>query len=170
MVHNQEQALLKNIGEVLKNPRDLVKAVENQLEELQAVKKQLESTETKLAGFIKSNLISKAETIQGIQFIGEVIDVSNPEMLKKMCNDLRVSISNALVVLAASVGGKPFVAIGIADNLATEKGLDATNLIKTKVAGLIKGGGGGQKTLATAGGQDTNNLNAVIEQVKQSLS
>ena len=168
--HNQEQALLKNIGEVLKNPRDLVKAVENQLEELQAVKKQLESTETKLAGFIKGNLISKAETIQGIQFIGEVVEVSNPEMLKKMCNDLRVSISNALVVLAASVGEKPFVAIGIADNLATEKGLDATNLIKTKVAGLIKGGGGGQKTLATAGGQDTNNLNAVIEQVKQSLS
>jgi alanyl-tRNA synthetase len=38
------------------------------------------------------------------------------------------------------------------------------------VAGLIKGGGGGQKTFATAGGQDANNLSQVIDQVKQSLS
>jgi alanyl-tRNA synthetase len=35
---------------------------------------------------------------------------------------------------------------------------------------LIKGGGGGQKTLATAGGQDASNLSQVIDQVKQSLS
>jgi alanyl-tRNA synthetase len=31
---------------------------------------------------------------------------------------------------------------------------------------LIKGGGGGQKTLATAGGQDASNLQQVIEKVK----
>jgi alanyl-tRNA synthetase len=34
---------------------------------------------------------------------------------------------------------------------------------------LIKGGGGGQKTLATAGGQDTSNLHQVIEKVKSLL-
>ena len=33
-------------------------------------------------------------------------------------------------------------------------------------APLIKGGGGGQKTLATAGGQDASNLQQVIEKVK----
>jgi alanyl-tRNA synthetase len=42
-------------------------------------------------------------------------------------------------------------------------------LIKEKIAPLIKGGGGGQKTLATAGGQDASQLNKVIEVVKQSL-
>jgi alanyl-tRNA synthetase len=62
------------------------------------------------------------------------------------------------------------VAIGIADNLVAEKGLDATQLIKAKVAELIKGGGGGQKTLATAGGQNASALNEAIEAVKSSLS
>ena len=42
-------------------------------------------------------------------------------------------------------------------------------MIKEKIAPLIKGGGGGQKTLATAGGQDASQLNKVIEVVKQSL-
>ncbi len=169
-VSKAEKSLIKQLADLLKNPRDLVKAVENQQEELQSTKKQLESTEAKLAGFIKTALSSRATVINHIQFVGEVVEVSNSEMLKKLCNDLRTTIPNALVVLGAVVAAKPFVAIGIADNLVAEKGLDATQLIKTKVAELIKGGGGGQKTLATAGGQDASALSAAIEAVKSSLS
>ena len=47
--------------------------------------------------------------------------------------------------------------------------MPATQIIKEKIAPLIKGGGGGQKTLATAGGQDTSQLKNVIELVKQGL-
>jgi alanyl-tRNA synthetase len=69
-------------------------------------------------------------------------------------------------VLCANIDGKPFVAVGVADTVAAAKGLDAGKIIKEHVAPLIKGGGGGQKTLATAGGQDAGNLQAVIEKVK----
>jgi alanyl-tRNA synthetase len=34
---------------------------------------------------------------------------------------------------------------------------------------LIKGGGGGQKNLATAGGQDASKLKEVIEEVRKLL-
>jgi len=37
------------------------------------------------------------------------------------------------------------------------------------VAPLIKGGGGGQKSLATAGGQDAGGLQEVIERIKNLL-
>ena len=47
--------------------------------------------------------------------------------------------------------------------------MPATQIIKEKIAPLIKGGGGGQKTLATAGGQDISQLKKVIEVVKQGL-
>ena len=50
--------------------------------------------------------------------------------------------------------------------VATAKNLDAIKIIKEHIAPLIKGGGGGQKTLATAGGQDAGNLHLVIEKVK----
>ena len=52
------------------------------------------------------------------------------------------------------------------DTLQTSKGLEAQKIIKEQVAPLIKGGGGGQKGLATAGGQDPSNLLQVIESVK----
>ncbi|MBK8952045.1 MAG: hypothetical protein IPM85_06760 [Chitinophagaceae bacterium] len=42
-------------------------------------------------------------------------------------------------------------------------------MIKEKVAPLIKGGGGGQKTLATAGGQEAGKLTEVITAVKSLL-
>jgi alanyl-tRNA synthetase len=49
------------------------------------------------------------------------------------------------------------------------KNLDAGKIIKEQVAPLIKGGGGGQKNLATAGGQDAGNLQAVLDTVKSLL-
>jgi alanyl-tRNA synthetase len=47
--------------------------------------------------------------------------------------------------------------------------LDAGKIIKETVAPLIKGGGGGQKNLATAGGQDASHLQEVISRVKALL-
>ena len=43
-------------------------------------------------------------------------------------------------------------------------------IIKTIVAPIIKGAGGGQKNLATAGGQDASGLSKVISEVKKLLS
>ncbi|MBZ0099963.1 MAG: hypothetical protein K8F30_12810, partial [Taibaiella sp.] len=78
-------------------------------------------------------------------------------------------VNDHVVVLCSNIGGKPFVAIGIDDKVVAAKGLDANNIIKQQVAPLIKGGGGGQKTLATAGGQDASQLQAVIDAVKKLL-
>ena len=53
--------------------------------------------------------------------------------------------------------------------MVTEKGLEAPKMIKEIITPLIKGGGGGQKTLATAGGTDSSNLQLVIDNVKAVL-
>ncbi|HMF72893.1 MAG TPA: DHHA1 domain-containing protein, partial [Flavitalea sp.] len=71
-----------------------------------------------------------------------------------------------LVILCANIGGKPSVAIGISDTVVAAKNLDAAKIIKEHVAPLIKGGGGGQKSLATAGGVDATVLDEVILRVK----
>jgi alanyl-tRNA synthetase len=48
--------------------------------------------------------------------------------------------------------------------------LDAGKIIRKLVAPLVKGGGGGQKNLATAGGQDASQLQTVIEKVRALLA
>jgi alanyl-tRNA synthetase len=114
-------------------------------------------------------LLQKDEIINGVTFVADIIEVSNADALKKICFDLKNNLNDYVAVLCANIDGKPFVAIGIADTVAAARQLDAGKLIKEHVAPLIKGGGGGQKTLATAGGQDASNLQAVIEKVRSLL-
>jgi alanyl-tRNA synthetase len=72
--------------------------------------------------------------------------------------------------LCANAGGKAAVAIAISDTLVKEKNLDAGKLIKEIAAPVIKGGGGGQKTLATAGGQDIAQFDELINKLMGILS
>ena len=58
------------------------------------------------------------------------------------------------------------MAVSNSDTVVAAKNLDAGKIIKETVSPLIKGGGGGQKTLATAGGQDAGNFKELIEKVK----
>jgi alanyl-tRNA synthetase len=167
--HLEEQALLKEISSLLKNPRELVRSIEQHLEESSMLKKQLEQTESRLLAYLRTDLVHKAEVVNGVNFIGAITEASSSDALKKLCNDLRGTYAYTTVVLAANIAGKPAVAVGLSDKLVTEKGLDAVALIKTHVAGPIKGGGGGQKTLASAGGQDTSGLTAAIAAIKNAL-
>ncbi|MDE3143596.1 MAG: alanine--tRNA ligase, partial [Bacteroidota bacterium] len=90
--------------------------------------------------------------------------------LKKLCFDLKSNLGNDYAVaLAANINGKANVAIMLSDSVSNEKGLEAPKIIKEHITPIIKGGGGGQKTLATAGGQDASNLQQVIEKVKSLL-
>jgi alanyl-tRNA synthetase len=165
----KEFEVMTNIRESLKNPKDVNKAIENFLIENNDLKKQLEKLEAKKLSFLKNDLLQKVEKVNEVNFIGQLIDVSNADALKKICFSLKNELSNYVIVLAANIDGKPNVAVMLDDNIAASKNLEAPKIIKEFVAPLIKGGGGGQKTLATAGGQDASKLNEVVEKVKSLL-
>jgi alanyl-tRNA synthetase len=71
-----------------------------------------------------------------------------------------------VVCLVANIGGKPNVAILLSEDVADKKQTDAPAIIKNHMASLIKGGGGGQKTFASAGGTDVSRLGELIGVVK----
>ncbi len=166
---NDKLQLIDTVSETLKNPKDLSKAVENLQQENNELKKKLERLEARQLVGIRNELLQKDEIINGITFIGDIIEVSNADALKKICFDLKNNLTEYVAVLAANIDGKAFVAVGMSDVVAAAKNLDAGKIIKEQVAPLIKGGGGGQKTLATAGGQDAGQLQQVIDKVKSLL-
>ena len=166
---NEQSQLLQSLREALKNPKDLLRAVEQLQQDFADLKKHAEMLEARQLVGIRNELLQKDEIINGINFIGATIEVGNPDALKKLCTDLKSHLRDHIAVLCANIGGKPYVAVSIAETVVAAKGLDAGKIIKEQVAPLIKGGGGGQKTLATAGGQDTQQLSAVIEKVKSLL-
>ncbi len=167
---SKQSGEITEIRELLKNPIDLPKAVVGLQSENNDLRKKLERMEAMQLGSMKAELIQKKLHLNGINFIGEIVEVGNAEALKKLCFDLKDELENYVVVLAAKIDGKPQIAVMVADSLIKEKGIDAPTIIKKEVAPLIKGGGGGQPTLATAGGQDASNLPLVINKIKAIFS
>jgi alanyl-tRNA synthetase len=161
---------LRVIRDLLKAPKDISKSVESLVSENTELRKRIESLEIRQLNVLRNELLQKTENIQGIQFLGAVVEVSNADHLKKLCFELKNELSNYLVVLAANIEGKAQVAVLIDEAVSAAKNLEAPKIIKEHIAGLIKGGGGGQKTLATAGGQDAGNLKQVIEKVRSLIA
>jgi len=171
---NQEFRLINSIRDSLKNPKDVLKAIENISNENIELKKKMERLEARQLEGLKQDLLKKAIQLNGTTFIGEIVEVGNADALKKLCFDLKNELSSHrgmsyAVVLATNIDGKAQVAILLDEQLTMSKRLEAPKIIKEHIAPLIKGGGGGQKTLATAGGQDASNLKLVIEKVRELL-
>jgi alanyl-tRNA synthetase len=157
---------LNDIKAEFKNPKDLLAAIKNVQDEKANLQKQLERLEAKALVGIRQQLVSNQQLEVGNSksiFIADQLEVSNGDALKKLCIDLKNEINGSyLICLTANIGGKAFVAVSVDDNST----LDAGKIIKEYIAPMIKGGGGGNKTLATAGGQDTSQMGKVIETVK----
>ena len=166
---NQNFEVINEIGGLLKNPADIAKSIENLQAENTSLKKHIEALEARQLVVLRNELLQKDEIINNVTFIGDIVEVSSADNLKKLCFDLKTKLNDYVAVLCCNIDGKPFVAVGISDTVVTAKNLDASKIIKEHIAPLIKGGGGGQKTLATAGGQDVGGLREVIERVKALL-
>ncbi len=166
---DEQFVLLQGIRETLKSPKELQKSLDNLVSENTELKRKLEKVETRQLNDLRRQLLDKVQVLAGVNFIGEEVEVSNADALKKLCFDLKNDLKDYLVILAANIEGKAAVAVLIDESVAAAKGFDAPGIIRQEVAPLIKGGGGGQKSLATAGGQDVSNLAQVIENVRALL-
>jgi len=166
---NEQFEAVRVIRETLKNPKDINKSIENLLSDNAALNKRIESLEARQLVGIRNELMQKDEIINNVSFIGEIIEVPNADALKKLCFDFKNHLHDHVVVLCANIGGKANIAISISDTVVAAKKLDAGKIIKEHVSKLISGGGGGQPSLATAGGQDTSKLKEVITVVKSLL-
>ncbi len=164
---NEHLNTFQEIKETLKNSKDVKRAVESLQAENADLKRKIESLETKQLASLKSELLKEVEVVNGINFIGQIVQVSSKEALKKLRVDLNKEINGA-VVLCGDFGNTVEVPLSLWDKLVA-KGLDADKIIKEHVAPLIKGGGGGSKTMASAGGKDASNFKQVIEKVKSLL-
>lgn len=159
----------------LKNPKELNKAIDHLVAENNELKKKMESLEAKQLAILKGVLLSERIPFQlegsvGT-FIGNVVEVGNADHLKKLCFDLKNDLGeDYVVILAAAINGKAAVAIMLSDSMVEGKGLEAPKMIKEYITPLIKGGGGGQKTLATAGGQDASNLQQAVDKIKNLIT
>ncbi len=165
----EEFALLDQVRELLKNPKDLLAAAKSLVEEKYALEKKLEAVNVERANSLKDELARKASKTNGHTLVLEKVSVANADALKSIAYALRNQFDDLLMILAADVDGKPQVAVMIGEKLIEGKKFHAGEMVK-ELAKEIDGGGGGQPFFATAGGKNLNGLNAVIEKARKLIA
>jgi alanyl-tRNA synthetase len=159
----------KELREVLNNPKSVVSTVVGLLEENSKLKKEVEKGVVEKIKALKDSLIDKVQSIEGVNFLAQEVDLPSAEALKNLSFSLKDQIDNLFLVLGASVNGKPTLSVMVSENLIDQKKLNASTIVR-ELAKEIQGGGGGQPFYATAGGKNIEGLAKAIERARQLLA
>jgi alanyl-tRNA synthetase len=156
---------LAEVKAILNNTQNLKKSIEDLVAQNNRLQKQIEEFERKAASGIKEELKRKVQVISGVNVIAEVIQLDSAQAVKDLAFQLKGEIDNLFLVLGSAIAGKPSISVMIAENLVSEKGLNAGAIVR-EAAKEMQGGGGGQAFYATAGGKDLNGLAAAVAKAK----
>ncbi len=144
---------LNEVKEALKNPQDILKAVQSLQDDNAKLSKQIEAFVKEKVKNLKLVLATEIQQINGIQFLAKQVDL-DPNGAKDLAYELGTLGTNVFVVLATAEEGKPTISCYISKELVPEKALNAGNVVR-ELGKFIQGGGGGQPFFATAGGKNT---------------
>lgn len=161
--------LVHHLKELMNNPKDFVSALGKIIDENGELKKEIEKSITEKSLALKSDLEAKIEQVGDVNFLSTLVDLPNAEAVKTLAYAVKGAVNNLFLVIGAEFDGKPSLTVVISDDLAKEKGLNASNIVRD-LAKDIQGGGGGQPFFATAGGKNSAGLKTAIERAKEFLS
>ena len=159
-----QQDFLSDLKNLFNNAKDLTAVIRKTIEENDGLKKQMEAFVKEKIKTVKAKLIASSSEKGGVKVIKANLQL-NAEAVKDLVFQISAEISeNLLCVIGSESEGKPMITVMISKNLIADNGLNAGQMVR-EAAKLIKGGGGGAPHFATAGGKDSDGLNAAIEKV-----
>ena len=158
------QDTLNEVKVLFNNAPDLKVAIRKYIDENAGLKKQMEDYMKEKSIAIKERLLENAKNINGIRLITMNNMPIPADVVKNIAFQLRGEITENMLFVAGTVDNeKPLLTVMASDNLVKD-GINAGQIVR-EAAKLIQGGGGGQPHFATAGGKNTDGLNAAIEKV-----
>jgi alanyl-tRNA synthetase len=110
---------------------------------------------------LRDQLLTQIKSVNGVQALIENVSVESGEELKTLSYELRKKAENTIIVLGSVVQEKPLLSVILTEDL-NDSQWDAKSLVN-ELAKEIKGGGGGQKFYATAGGKEPTGLANALE-------
>ncbi|MCF6169856.1 MAG: alanine--tRNA ligase [Bacteroidales bacterium] len=147
--------VLKAIRAHFKNQHDVLLAVSNLVEQEHKLQKEVELLQKEKAMQAAGQMFKRAEILGGLHLIREKVQMDVAQA-KNLSHQLRNMGKDVYVVLALVNAGKVNLVVALSDDLVL-KGMDAAKIIK-EISQYIRGGGGGQAHLATAGGKDASGI------------
>jgi alanyl-tRNA synthetase len=157
-----EQKVLRGL---FNGAQDLQATIEKLRSEYTALKKQMEEMQKEKAAGMKDELVKKAETVSGVKVVKAILPLS-ADAVKNIVFRLRGEYTEGMLIVVGSVdNNKPLLTVSATDDLV-QRGIHAGNLVR-EAAKLMQGGGGGQPHYATAGGKNSDGVQAAIDKVME---
>jgi alanyl-tRNA synthetase len=160
LLREQDQQLIE-LNDLLKAPKDLVKAVSQLIEQNTSLQKAISAYQAKEMNVLKSQLAAQISTKNEVNYLIQQVQVPHADALKNLAFDLQTEKESLFCLLAAEIDGKASLALAISKDLIDSRGFHAGNLLR-ELAKEVQGGGGGQPFLATAGGQNPGGIPNLI--------
>ena len=162
---DSRDAILTSAADALKvAPEQLAARVAKLLEDAKTAERDIVALRRKLAS---GGGDSPVESVNGVNFVGRLLEDTPARELKSMADEVKSSLSNAVVCLVATDGGKASIVVAVTADLADSH--NAVDLVKVGSAALGGGGGGGRPDMAQAGGPDAGQASAAIAAVSAAL-
>ena len=161
-VHNLED-ILKSVRSFFNNAPDITAAVKKMVSDNETYKKQVEEFVKEKTAQLADSLAKTAEDHGGVKLVRISTGFNNAVMMRNVANILTEKYSGMAVAGAVDCEGKPQLLLAYSKDL-TAAGKNAGAEIR-EAAKLIQGGGGGQASLATAGGRDSSGLKAAMDKL-----
>jgi alanyl-tRNA synthetase len=165
---NAQLLLLKEISTLLKGNRNIVGELTQLIQDKSELGQQIEGFEKKLIKAVKDDLIARMHQVEGINIIISRIEMGKPERIKDLAFQLKGEFNNLVFVVGAELDGKANLAVLVSDNLVTEKGWNAAQIIR-EISKEVQGGGGGQPFFATAGGKNPAGIDNALNKAREIL-
>jgi len=166
-----ERDILRRAGAALKQPADLVKAVEELKATVAGLQKEVEGHRKAQAGALKSTLLGEISRPGGPGTPGMLVKEVPLDAggIKDIVFQLKAEAAPLFAVLGSKVGDKPTLTCLITEELAQEKDWNAGQMIRD-LAKHIQGGGGGQAFFATAGGKNADGMEAALDAARATFN
>ena len=163
--YKTQQELISSIQSRFPKAQDLLKAIDDSLEETTKLRAERDALVAEKIKHIKSAIGMKLAPKSGFNFAAIQVDLDAAAM-KQISFDLAAAHPNLFLVLGAESDGKALLSIYIDKKGVAEKGLNASKMIR-ELGTHISGGGGGQDFFATAGGKNPSGISAALEAAAQ---
>ena len=153
---------LRDIGQLFKTGRDaLSEKIKKHLSQTQALEKQIEQLQNRLANAAGNDLMQQAIEIKEIKILVAELDGLDLKGLRDTLDNLKSKFQSAVIVLGSVVEAErvQLVAGVTKDLLDKIKANELINAIAVKIGGK----GGGRPDFAQAGGNQPQALSASLE-------
>jgi len=113
-------------------------------------------------------LLEMAEDFDSARGIIQIVEGSNPDIMRRLIDQLRKKEDSVAVLLATASGEDKVVLVAGVTRDLVDRGVHAGNWV-AEVARVVGGGGGGRPDMAQAGGKDPSKLEEALDHARQQL-